>query len=87
MIKCIEIKDTKNPDVKHVGFEEVKDEFQQAIGYANNKKAWVMASKDHTFAVGKQYNKSIKHTPHDEPQYEGHEAFEKTGKYYTSEIV
>lgn len=88
MIKCFEIKPTKNPQVVQVGFVQVLDEFASARGFANPKKAWITAdSEKNTFSLEKTFNKDIEAIAHDEPQYEGHEPFEKTGKYYTMKIV
>lgn len=87
MIKVIEINPTKNDDIVKIGFEQVLDEFEQARAFSKAKRAWLIASVNHKFKVGDTFNKNIEMRAFDNPQYEGHEPFEKTGKYYTGEIV
>lgn len=88
MITVAAINDTKNPEVVKVEFVQVQSALDIARGFGKPKRHWDTADKaKNTFVVGQTFPNNIKMVQHDEPQYEGHEPFEKTGKYYTSELI
>lgn len=88
MIEVVEVKPTENPEVVKVEFVQVQTALDIARGFGKAKRHWETANaKTNTFEAGQKFPNNIKMVQHDEPQYEGHKPFEKTGKYYTSELV
>jgi len=88
MIVVKSIADTKNPKVVKVELVEVQSALDVARGFGKPKRIWITADKaSNTMVEGQTFPNKIKMVQHDEPQYEGHEPFELTGKYYTSELA
>ena len=87
MIKVEAITQTENPEVVKVELVEVQSALELARGFGKPKRHWMTASKDNSFVVGQTFPNKIKMVQHDGPQYDDHKPFEKTGKYYTSELI
>lgn len=89
MIKVESIVDTKNPEVVKVELVQIMSALDIARGFGKPKRLWTTADKKaNTFVVGQIFkDANIKMVQHDEPQYEEHKPFEKTGKYYTAELA
>lgn len=88
MVKIVAIKETANPKVIRVEFEQVMSDFDKARGFGKPKRVWITAdAQNSTFKEGQIHAMKIKMIAHDEPQYEGHLVFEQTGKYYTSQLT
>ena len=87
MLKVESITPTENPEVVKVELVQVQSALDVARGFGKAKRHWWTAAKDHTFVIGQQFPQNIKMVQHDEPQYADHKPFEKTGKYYTSELT
>ena len=87
MIKVESINQTENPEVVKVELVQVQSALDIARGFAKAKRHWMTASVNNTFVIGQQFDANVKMVQHDAPQYEGHKPFEKTGKFYTSELA
>lgn len=89
MIKVETITPTKNPKIVKVELVQVLTPLDIARGFSSKpKRHWETAdAENHKFTVGQTLPVNIKMVQHDTPQYDDHKPFEKTGKYYTSELV
>jgi len=89
MIKVIEIKETSNPEILSVVFEQVLSAFDLARGFRKAKKARMTASAEkHSFNVGDEFSdRQIVTIAYDKPLYDGHEAFETNGKFYQGYVL
>lgn len=88
MLKVESINPTENPEVVKVELIQVMSALDVARGFGKPKRIWITADKStNTFKEGQTFNANIRMVQHDEPQYEGHKPFEKTGKYYTPELI
>lgn len=88
MIRVDSIQPTKNAKIVKVEFTQVLTPLEAARGFSSGKKYWETADADNnTFKVGQTFPANIEMVEHAEPQYEGHQPFEKNGKYYTSKLV
>jgi hypothetical protein len=88
MVVVTEIRPSANNEAYDVVvFANVLTPYQKATG-----KKPMMCSKGferdkHTFTVDQEFTDvAVISIEHDEAQYEGHVAFEKTGKFYTTDI-